>query len=90
MEEVEIYKSINDVSKRKEMATDIISRYMKSGGVMELNISKFDKISTIEKFQLLSQTCPKNLFKEVEMTVKYTLKTDCYPKFLEVKFNFKY
>lgn len=40
-------------------------------------------MATIEKLQKLHDTCPTNLFKDLEMTVKYTLKSDCYAKFLE-------
>lgn len=89
LEEVELYKKLasatgpSKISKRRELAADIIARYVTSGSVMELNISTYDKMSMLEKFQRLADTCPSSLFKEVEATVRFMLRQDIYPKLFE-------
>lgn len=85
LDEVALYQQVDSASKRRELGADIIHRFIRSGSLYELNVSNFEKISMIEKYQRLNQECPKNLFKELESTIRFTLATDCYKKFIASK-----
>jgi hypothetical protein len=82
LDEVALYQQVDSPSKRRELAADILQRFIRSGSLYELNVSNYDKLSMIEKYQRLNQDCPKNLFKELESSIRFTLATDCYKKFL--------
>lgn len=85
LDEVALYQQVDSPAKRRELGADIIQRFIRSGSLYELNVSNYEKLSMIEKYQRLNQDCPKNLFKDLESTIRFTLATDCYKKFIASK-----
>jgi hypothetical protein len=80
-----IYKSTQDVDKRKDLADTIIDKYLLSDSDEEINVEQFQIAFVVENKNI----APVNLFSTLENEILASLKRENYHKFVYHSQEFK-